>query len=116
MRFSPPLAGAITKLPIWVEKRRKYAAMLTSVSPNLPGLRVTLPPEHIGHAYYKYYAFVCPEALRPGWNRDRIIEAMMPRVFRVSLGVAAKSIWKRRFLSLASEERLAVAHSWGRRA
>jgi dTDP-4-amino-4,6-dideoxygalactose transaminase len=28
------------------------------------------------HAYYKYYAFVRPQNLAPGWSRDRIIEAI----------------------------------------
>ena len=26
------------------------------------------------HAYYKYYVFVQPRALKHGWSRDRIIE------------------------------------------
>lgn len=28
------------------------------------------------HAYYKYYAYICPEALDIGWSRDRIIETI----------------------------------------
>ena len=28
------------------------------------------------HAYYKYYAYVRPQNLAPGWSRDRIIEAI----------------------------------------
>jgi dTDP-4-amino-4,6-dideoxygalactose transaminase len=47
--------------------------MLNACFAELPGLRVTTPPEHIGHPYYKYYAFVCPDALRASWNRDRIL-------------------------------------------
>jgi dTDP-4-amino-4,6-dideoxygalactose transaminase len=39
-------------------------------------LRLTIPAEGIGHAYYKYYAFVRPEKLKTGWNRDRIMEAI----------------------------------------
>jgi dTDP-4-amino-4,6-dideoxygalactose transaminase len=50
--------------------------MLTACISELRGLRVTTPPEHIEHAYYKYYALVRPEMLRPEWTRDRIIEAM----------------------------------------
>lgn len=63
----------LRKLPQWVETRRGHAGMLTECFSELPGLRVTTTPEHIGHAYYKYYAFVQPEALRTGWNRDRIL-------------------------------------------
>lgn len=63
----------LRKLPRWVETRRGHASMLAECFSELPGLRVTTPPKHIGHSYYKYYAFVRPEALRPGWNRDRIL-------------------------------------------
>jgi dTDP-4-amino-4,6-dideoxygalactose transaminase len=31
---------------------------------------------HVGHSYYKYYVFAPPEELRPGWSRDRIVEAI----------------------------------------
>lgn len=63
----------LQKLPRWVETRRRYAAMLNASFSELSGLRVTVPRDHLGHAYYKYYAFVRPEALRPGWNRNRIL-------------------------------------------
>jgi dTDP-4-amino-4,6-dideoxygalactose transaminase len=69
----------LQKLSLWVEIRRKYAAMLSASFAELPGLRVTLPPQHIGHAYYKYYAFVRPEALRASWNRNRILAEIVRR-------------------------------------
>jgi len=28
------------------------------------------------HAYYKFYAYLKPENLRPGWTRDRVVEEM----------------------------------------
>jgi dTDP-4-amino-4,6-dideoxygalactose transaminase len=28
------------------------------------------------HAYYKYYVYLRPQGLAPGWSRDRIIEAI----------------------------------------
>jgi dTDP-4-amino-4,6-dideoxygalactose transaminase len=34
-------------------------------------------PEFIGHAGYKCYVFIRPESLKPGWNRDRVIQAMV---------------------------------------
>lgn len=69
----------LRKLPSWVETRREHASMLRECFSGLPGLRVTIPPEHIGHAYYKYYAFVRPEALRAGWSRDRILAEITAR-------------------------------------
>jgi dTDP-4-amino-4,6-dideoxygalactose transaminase len=66
----------LRKLPKWLSIRRKYAQILNEEIATLPGLRVAVPPKYIDHAYYKYYAFVRPEALCPDWSRDRIIEAI----------------------------------------
>lgn len=66
----------LRKLPQWLSIRRKYAQILTNQFAALPGLRITVPPKHVDHAYYKYYAFVRPEALRREWARNRIIEAI----------------------------------------
>jgi dTDP-4-amino-4,6-dideoxygalactose transaminase len=63
----------LRKLPGWVEIRRKHAARLTECFRSMPALRITAPPSEVVHSYYKYYAFVRPERLRQGWNRDRIM-------------------------------------------
>jgi dTDP-4-amino-4,6-dideoxygalactose transaminase len=69
----------LQKLPRWVEARRGHAAILSTCFAELPGLRVTTPPEYIAHAYYKYYAFVRPDQLRAGWNRERILAEIVGR-------------------------------------
>jgi hypothetical protein len=69
----------LRKLSRWVEARRRYASVLTASFAELPGLRVTRPPAHVRHSYYKYDAFVCPDALRTGWNRDRILAEIVAR-------------------------------------
>lgn len=66
----------LRKVSHWLTIRRKYAETLTNYFAQLPGLRVTRPPAHVTHSYYKYYVFVRPEDLRPGWSRDRIVEAI----------------------------------------
>jgi dTDP-4-amino-4,6-dideoxygalactose transaminase len=63
----------LRKLPSWVQQRRDNAAVLTKHFSNFAALRLTIPPEHMKHAYYKYYAFVRLEKLKPGWTRDRIM-------------------------------------------
>ncbi len=67
---------ALKKVPGWVETRRKYAAMFNERLSRLPGLRIAMPSASSYHAYYKYYAFVRPERLLPGWDRDRILQAI----------------------------------------
>ena len=66
----------LRKVSHWINIRRRHAQRLSDWFAQLPGLRVTRPPAHVGHAYYKYYVFVRPEQLRPDWNRDRIVEAI----------------------------------------
>jgi dTDP-4-amino-4,6-dideoxygalactose transaminase len=66
----------LRKLPQWVNIRRRNAAILTESFSRIPALRVTIPPDHIDHAYYKYYVFIRPERLKNGWNRDSVMEAV----------------------------------------
>jgi dTDP-4-amino-4,6-dideoxygalactose transaminase len=67
---------ALSKLPEWSERRRTHAAALDSGLVGLPGLRVTVPPPDVRHAYYKYYVFVRPDELTSGWDRDRVMAAV----------------------------------------
>ncbi len=60
----------------WVQRRRRNAMALTACFRHWPALRVTEPPDHVYHAYYKYYAFIRPALLRDGWDRERILQAI----------------------------------------
>lgn len=64
------------ELPEWLARRRENAQILVERLSWLPGLRVPVPPAGVGHAYYKFYAYVRPERLRPGWDRNRIVQAI----------------------------------------
>jgi len=66
----------LRKLPDWIERRRANAEVLTRSFSKHPALRLTLPDDTIHHAYYRYYAFVRPELLADGWDRDRIMNAI----------------------------------------
>lgn len=67
----------LAKLPQWLAARRCNASMLDAGFASIPGLRLTRPPRDFGHAYYKYYVFVEPEALASGWGTPRIQEALL---------------------------------------
>jgi dTDP-4-amino-4,6-dideoxygalactose transaminase len=71
--------AALRKLPEWLAARRRNAAILTEHFRPFTALRLTEPPQEIGHAYYKYYAFVQPERLKSGWTRDRIVAEIEAR-------------------------------------
>ncbi len=67
----------LPKLPRWVAARRANAKLLQDALSAFPSVRVPVPPADVEHAYYRQYAFVCPERLRSGWDRDRIRDAIV---------------------------------------
>ncbi len=64
----------LRKLADWVATRRRNASILNDALRNLSAVRLPEIPDWAGHAYYKYYAYVRPEALRTDWSRDRIMQ------------------------------------------
>ncbi|MDC3287658.1 DegT/DnrJ/EryC1/StrS aminotransferase family protein [Candidatus Marinimicrobia bacterium] len=66
----------LSKLDSWIDKRTKLANIFNDGFKDIDGLRITLSPEHIKHAYYKYYVFVENEKLKDGKNRDFIMNTL----------------------------------------
>jgi len=67
----------LRKLPQHLAQRRHNAGVLSEHFTRIPGLRVPQPPSSVNHAYYKFYAFIRPEDLQPGWHLHRIQEAVI---------------------------------------
>jgi dTDP-4-amino-4,6-dideoxygalactose transaminase len=104
----------LSKLPKWLSVRRKYAQLLNDKFVTLPGLRVTVPPKYVEHAYYKYYAFVRPDVLRPGWTRDKIIEAIKAEGIPCFSGSCSEIYLEKAFpLKWRPQKRLTVARELG---
>lgn len=105
----------LRKLPYWVQVRRSHAELLHRRLAALPALRRTLPPAHIGHSYYKYYAFLRPEQLRPGWDRDRVVRAVQAEGIPCGSGVCPEIYREVAFAQLpaAAFPRLPVAATLG---
>ncbi|MCW5597121.1 MAG: DegT/DnrJ/EryC1/StrS aminotransferase family protein [Rhodocyclaceae bacterium] len=103
------------KLPQWLQARRRNAAMLDQGFSAIPGLRVTRPPNGIGHAYYKYYAFVAPEKLAPGWDATRINEAVNAEGVPCFAGSCSEIYLERAFVNRGwgPPERLPTARQLG---
>jgi len=63
----------LAKLPEWLAARRRNAALLDTALSGIPALRVARPPEHIEHAYYKYYCFLRSRKGDNGEARDAVV-------------------------------------------
>ncbi len=104
----------LDKLPQWLIKRRRYAGILSERLKTISALRIAIPPAHIEHAYYKYYAFVRPEELRSDWNRDRIVEAIAAEGVPCFSGSCSEIYLEKAFpQDWRPQERLAVAAELG---
>lgn len=84
----------LRRMPEWHARRSEHAAMLTRALEPLAGpagpIRIPLlrcggcarGGERCGrcrHAWYKYYTYVRPENLAPGWTRDRVVAEVLQR-------------------------------------
>lgn len=53
--------------------RTRNAGLLAQAFRGAAVLRAPEPPQHMRHAYYRYYGFVRPERLARDWTRERIV-------------------------------------------
>jgi dTDP-4-amino-4,6-dideoxygalactose transaminase len=108
----------LRRLPGWLARRRRNAAILTERLEATPALRVTRPPAHIGHAWYKYYAFVRLERLAAGWDRDRLLAAITARGVTCLAGSCSEIYREKAFAltDMVPAERLPVARRLGETA
>jgi len=114
------LQAAIGRLQLgeltqWHMLRKQNAASLTRCFRDLPALRIAEPPTYIEHAYYKYDAFVRPELLREGWDRDRIMAAINALGVPCFTGPCPEVYLEKAFASngLKPPQRLPVARKLG---
>jgi dTDP-4-amino-4,6-dideoxygalactose transaminase len=103
----------LRKLTGWVEQRRANAEVLTERFAAMPGLRLTVPDKHTYHSYYKYYAFVERNALRDGWDRDRIMAEVGARGTPCYMGICPEIYLEAAFRGLGPTERYATARELG---
>ncbi len=105
----------LKKLAQWLEVRRRNARLLDAALAGVPGLSVHVPGAGFGHAYYKYCACIEPARLRPGWNLDRIVEAINAEGIPCVAGTAGEIYLEKAFADrgLAPAERLPNARRLG---
>ncbi len=69
----------LKRLPEWTACRQAHAAKLAESLGKFKSIRLVEVADYIGHAQYKFYAFVKPEHLKDGWTRDRIVNELNAR-------------------------------------
>ncbi len=102
----------LRKLPHWLADRRRNAALLNQGLACIPGLRLTMPPAHCEHAYYKYYVFVRPEMLTPEWNMQRLLDALTAEGIPCGVGACSEIYLEKAFVNagLGPKQPLPVSH------
>ncbi|WP_261664957.1 DegT/DnrJ/EryC1/StrS family aminotransferase [Deinococcus sp. Marseille-Q6407] len=105
----------LRKLPGWIEQRRANAAVLNRRLGEFASIRLTLPPAEILHSYYKYYAFVQPERLKEGWDRDRVMNTIAAQGVPAFSGSCSEIYLEKAFqdAGYGPKERLPVARELG---
>jgi len=106
----------LAKLPGWLERRRANADALATGFAGIPGLRVPRPGSDVAHACYKFYAYIQPELLAPGWDQSSIVAAILDQGVPCGSGSCCEIYREKAFLAagLAPAECLPVAAEQGR--
>ncbi|MGI9381705.1 MAG: DegT/DnrJ/EryC1/StrS family aminotransferase, partial [Methyloligellaceae bacterium] len=74
------------KLDRWLARRRANAAVWAEILGDSPALRIPQPPDGVAHAFYKFYVFLEPDALKPGTTRDDVLRALTEAGLRAFSG------------------------------
>ena len=96
-----------------VGRRRKVAGRLSEAFGKIAALRTPTPESDVEHAFYRYYAFVRPERLRDGWNRDRVLSAVAAEGVPCFSGGCPEVYRERAFEGWRPLQRLKVARELG---
>lgn len=119
LRMSGPAAALgrvqLTRLNDWRAHRTTSAHILADALSRSSALRVPTPPEDVTHAYYRFYAFVRPEALAPDWSRDRVVAEIIASSFPAFSGSCSEIYREGTFRKrgLGPKEPLPVAQELG---
>jgi dTDP-4-amino-4,6-dideoxygalactose transaminase len=105
----------LRKMKDWTAARQANCQAIWDTAAALPGLRVPVVPNEIGHAGYKCYVFVDEAKLAEGWDRDRIMNAIVAEGVPCFSGSCSEVYLEKAFtdLGLGPKERLPVAKALG---
>ena len=99
----------------WTKIRRANCEAIWQAARECSGLRVPDVPEYIGHGGYKCYVFVEPEALKVGWDRDKLLSKIVDAGVPCFSGSCSEVYFEKALqdAGMAPKERLPVARELG---
>lgn len=105
----------LRRMPEWNAARAHNALAIRRAAATIPGLRVPIIEDGSRHAWYRCYLFVEPEAFRPGWTRDRIMNEMQAAGVPCYSGSCSEVYLEKAFdgTGMRPEQRLPVARELG---
>jgi len=105
----------LQRMPEWTAARKAHCQAIWETAAALPGLRVPVVPAEIGHAGYKCYVFVDEAELADGWDRDRIMNAVVAEGVPCFSGSCSEVYLEKAFtdLGFGPKERLPVSKTLG---
>ena len=105
----------LKKLNSWIDRRTHLSNIFNDAFKHLNGLRITLPPSHIKHAYYKYYVFTEPEKLKSDKDRDFIMNSLNDKGIACYSGSCSEIYKEKAFDKVFSDQKplLKVAKELG---
>ena len=106
----------VRRLADWVARRTEIAMRLHTALAEFPAaVRAPLPGDGVTHAFYRFYAYVNPDGLKPGWSRDRIVAEVVARGVPLYQGSCSEAYLERAFdgTDWRPTQRLPVARQLG---
>ena len=105
----------LRKLTGWQVARARNAAHYIEAFAKLDLVRVPLPASDLRHAWYKFYAYVRPDALKSGWSRDRLMAEINQRGVPCFAGSCSEIYLEKAFegTHFRPRQRLEVARQLG---
>lgn len=105
----------LVRMDEWQAKRLHNAERIWAACRQCDWIRVPEEPSDVLHAAYKAYAFIRPGVLPAGWNRDRIVAALIDAGTPAYPGTCSEVYLEKAFVDtgFAPPERLPVARELG---
>lgn len=105
----------LRKLDGWMRQRQANAGIMNMAFASHDMMHVPMPPDHVEHAYYRWYGYLRPETLKDGWTRERICDEVTSSGVWCQVGSCSEIYLEKAFDGTGSRpaERLPVARHIG---